>query len=63
MRLLEAARRHPVITTFFAVCTLAGSALGLALLDPDWSAARRIAVGGLGGIGVGLLVTATRLFD
>ncbi len=60
---LDAARRHPVLTSVFAVCALAGAGLGLALLDPNWSAARRLLVGALGGVGVGLLVTATRLFD
>lgn len=63
MGLFDAARRHPVVTSVFVACTLAGAGLGLALLDPGWSAARRLLAGGLGGVGVGLLVTATRLFD
>ena len=63
MRLVDAARRHPLLTSVFAVCAVAGAALGVALLDPGWSALRRAVAGGLGGAGVGLLVTATRLFD
>ena len=56
-------RRHPVISAIFIGCTLVGAGLGYALLTDDWSAARRILAGTIGGAGVGLLITATKLID
>jgi hypothetical protein len=55
-------RRHPVITATFVACTLAGAVLGFQLLTREWSAARRIAGGALAGAGVGLLITAPKLY-
>ena len=60
-RWLGTARRHPVITTVLLACTVAGALAGFFYLDPDWSVLRRIAAGGVGGAGVALLVTATRM--
>jgi len=59
----ELLRRHPVISAIFIGCTLLGAALGYALLSDDWSVARRILAGTIGGAGVGLLITATKLID
>ena len=42
-------------------CTVLGAALGFYLLAGDWSAARRIAAGGVAGAGIGLLITATKM--
>jgi len=61
--LLDTIQRHPVITAILVGCTLAGAALGFVLLGDDWSAARRILAGTIGGAGVGLLITATKLID
>jgi hypothetical protein len=56
-------RRHPVITAILIGCTLLGAALGFALLGEDWSVLDRILAGTIGGAGVGLLVTATKMID
>ena len=56
-------RRHPVITAILVGSTLLGAALGFALLGDDWSPAHRILAGTIGGAGVGLLITATKLID
>jgi hypothetical protein len=55
--------RHPVLTSVFAGCTLAGALLGPTLLSDEWSLLRRIAAGAVAGFGTGLLITATKLFD
>jgi hypothetical protein len=54
-------REHPIITTVMVVCTLGGAILGVSMLSADWSLARRLAGGLIGGAGIGLLVTATRM--
>lgn len=56
-----AVRDHPVIAGVLVACTLGGAVLGFALLTPEWSVARRIAGGAVGGAGIGLIVTATRM--
>jgi hypothetical protein len=56
-------RSHPVIVAIFAVCTLAGAALGLAFSPDEWALVRRAAAGGVSGAGIALLITATRLMD
>ena len=56
-------QRHPVITAILVGCTLLGAALGFALLGDDWSALHRIFAGTIGGAGVGLLITATKMID
>lgn len=53
--------RHPVLTGVLIGCTVVGAIAGLSLLTPEWSVARRIAAGAVGGAGVGLLITATRM--
>jgi hypothetical protein len=58
---LEAFRRHPVITGTLLGCTLLGAVLGVYLLTEDWSLARRIAGGAVAGAGCGLLITATKM--
>ena len=52
---------HPVISGVIASCTLIGAVLGLFLLTGEWSIARRIAAGVVGGAGVGILITAPRI--
>lgn len=56
-----ALRRHPVITGVMLGCTLLGAVLGVLLLTDDWSLARRLAAGAVGGAGVGFLFTATKM--
>jgi hypothetical protein len=58
---LAALARHPVISGVLVACTLAGGLAGLFLLDPDWSVARRVLAGAVGGAWVGLLITATKM--
>ena len=58
---MDALRRHPVIVGVMVGCVLVGAVLGGAFLTDDWSLARRIAAGGVGGLGVGLLMTATKM--
>lgn len=53
-------RRHPVIVGTLVGCTLLGAALGGFGLTEEWSVARRIAAGALGGAGCGLLMTGTK---
>jgi len=43
-------------------CTLAGAVVGATFLSDDWTLLRRLLAGAVGGAGVGLLVTATRMF-
>jgi hypothetical protein len=57
----EVIREHPIITTVMVVCTLGGAIVGVSMLSADWSLARRLAGGLIGGAGIGLLITATRM--
>jgi hypothetical protein len=59
---LALARRHPVVSGVLLGCTVAGAALGVWLLTGEWSLARRLAAGAVSGFGVGLLITATKMF-
>jgi hypothetical protein len=59
--LMRVLRAHPVIASVVITCALGGAILGTLLLSPDWSLARRLAGGLVGGAGVGLLITATRM--
>jgi hypothetical protein len=52
---------HPIIFAVFATCTLVGVVMGVFLLTEDWSLARRIAGGAVGGAGVALIITAPRI--
>ena len=52
---------HPAITSIVLTCTVIGAALGCILLGEDWSRARRLIGGAVGGAGCGLLITATRM--
>ena len=61
--LLDTIQRHPVITAILVGSTLLGAALGFALLGDDWSGLHRIFAGMIGGAGVGLLITATKMID
>lgn len=54
-------RDHPVITAVMVGCTLVGAGMGFSLLSGEWSVARRVLAGAVGGAGVGLIVTATRM--
>jgi exonuclease I len=53
--------RHPVISGVLVACTLAGGVAGILWLDADWSVARRLLAGAVGGAWVGLLFTATKM--
>jgi hypothetical protein len=55
-------RRHPVIAGVLAACTLAGAVAGAVMLDQEWFVLRRVAAGAVAGAGVGLLLTATKMF-
>jgi hypothetical protein len=55
-------RRHPVITATFVVCTVAGALAGLQLGPEAWPTWRQLLAGAFSGAGVGLLVTATKMF-
>jgi len=57
---LGVVRRHPVLVGTLVACTLLGAALGYFWLTQEWSVARRLAAGALGGAGSGLLVTGTK---
>jgi hypothetical protein len=52
---------HPVIFGVAIACISIGAVLGVLLLSDDWSIARRIAAGAVGGAGVSLLITAPRI--
>ncbi len=53
---------HPVISAIMIVCTLAGAWFGYAfLISAAGSPLEAIVGGAVGGAGVGLLITATRL--
>jgi hypothetical protein len=53
--------RHPVITAVLAVCTLGGALAGAWILDPEWSLARRLLAGAVGGAWIGIVVSATKM--
>ena len=55
--------RHPFIAGTLIACTVLGAVLGFYLLTGDWSVARRIAAGGVAGVGIGFLITATKMLD
>ena len=52
---------HPIIFGVFVACISIGTVLGVFLLTDEWSLARRIAAGVVGGAGVGVLITAPRI--
>jgi hypothetical protein len=52
---------HPVIAATMLACTLLGAAIGWQLLGDDWSLARRLVAGAIGGAGTGFLITATKM--
>lgn len=52
---------HPVISGVIISCISIGAVLGVFLLTDEWSLARRIAAGVVGGAGVGILITAPRI--
>ena len=54
-------RAHPYLTALVVGCTVLGGGLGALLLTDEWPLWRRVAGGLLGGVSVGLLMTATRL--
>ena len=54
-------RRHPFITGTLVGCTVVGAGLGLVYLSGEWSELRRIAAGAVAGVGVGLLLTTTKM--
>ena len=52
---------HPIIFGVFVACISIGTVLGVFVLTDDWSLARRIAAGAVGGAGVGVLITAAKI--
>jgi hypothetical protein len=53
--------QHPIISAVMLSCTILGVVLGYLLLGEEWSIARRLLGGAVGGAGVGLLLTAPRM--
>lgn len=51
-----------MISSVLLGCILGGALAGGLLLGDDWSILRRLAGGAVAGAGVGLLVTATKMF-
>jgi hypothetical protein len=52
---------HPIIFGVIIACISIGAVLGVLVLTDEWSLARRIAAGVVGGAGVGILITAPRI--
>jgi hypothetical protein len=52
---------HPIIFRVVIACISIGAVLGVLILTDEWSLARRIAAGAVGGAGVGILITAPRI--
>ena len=52
---------HPIIFEVVIACISIGAVLGVFVLTDEWSLARRIAAGVVGGAGVGILITAPRI--
>ncbi len=52
---------HPIISGVVITCVSIGAVLGVFLLTDEWSLARRIAAGMVGGAGVSILITAPRI--
>ena len=61
IRLRDVARANPFVTGVLVVCLVVGVALGITVLPPEWSIARRVAAGAVSGAGVGLMITAARM--
>lgn len=59
--LLGFLRRHPIIVGTFVFFTLLGIVLGVFVLPEEWTLARRILGGAVGGAGCGLICTAPRI--
>jgi hypothetical protein len=60
-RMLEIVRTYPVITAIIVGATAVGVVIGIFVFPEDWTLARKIAGGALGGAGCGLIVTAPRI--
>ncbi len=60
-RLRQSAREHPVIFALLVSLSAAGAALGVSQLPEEWSLLRRLLAGGVGGAGIGFLMTATKM--
>jgi hypothetical protein len=58
---LGALRARPVLAAVLIGFAAAGLLLGVTLLPEGWSLGRRVLGGVLGGAGVGLMVTASRM--
>ena len=52
---------HPIIFGVVIACISIGSVMGVLVLADEWSLARRIATGAVGGAGVSILITAPRI--
>jgi hypothetical protein len=59
--LLQSVRRHPIITTLWVVCTVAGVLWGVFWLDPQWSLLQRVVAGAVAGSGCALMIAAPRM--
>jgi len=58
---MTAITAHPIIFGVVIACIAIGAVLGGLVLTEEWSLARRIAAGVVGGAGVGILITAPRI--
>lgn len=59
--LIAILRSYPVISATIVASTVLGVVIGLYVLPDDWTLARKIAGGALGGAGCGLIITAPRI--
>ncbi len=55
------AKEHPLIAIMLLGLSAAGALAGFVWLPPDWSVLRRLAAGAVAGVGIALLLMATRI--
>jgi hypothetical protein len=60
-RATMAMQNHPVITAVMVTCTVTGAIAGVSFLSGDWSFARRLAAGTVGGAGVGMCISGIKM--
>ena len=59
--LLATLAAHPLMTVIIVTCTVLGLVIAPLALPSEWSIMRRLSAGLVTGLGVGFLITATRL--